>query len=94
MCGVVDGGIVPGLWGYQAGQSGVGDIFGWFAERFRPPRAYADGGASAGSAAHEHLSALASSKPVGAHGLVALDWEQRQPVGPRRPPPVAASSSA
>ena len=27
MCGVVDGGIVPGLWGYEAGQSGVGDIF-------------------------------------------------------------------
>ncbi|HBH56681.1 MAG TPA: ribulokinase, partial [Arthrobacter bacterium] len=30
MCGVVDGGIVDGLWGYEAGQSGVGDIFGWF----------------------------------------------------------------
>ncbi|HTF09860.1 MAG TPA: ribulokinase, partial [Asanoa sp.] len=27
MCGVVDGGIVPGLYGYEAGQSGVGDIF-------------------------------------------------------------------
>ena len=27
MCGVVDGGIVAGLWGYEAGQSGVGDIF-------------------------------------------------------------------
>ena len=36
MCGVVDGGIVPGLWGYEAGQSGVGDIFGWFV---RPPGA-------------------------------------------------------
>ena len=32
MCGVVDGGIVAGLWGYEAGQSGVGDIFAWFAE--------------------------------------------------------------
>ena len=30
MCGVVDGGIIAGLWGYEAGQSGVGDIFGWF----------------------------------------------------------------
>ena len=30
MCGVVDGGIVTGLYGYEAGQSGVGDIFGWF----------------------------------------------------------------
>ena len=27
MCGVVDGGIVSGSWGYEAGQSGVGDIF-------------------------------------------------------------------
>lgn len=30
MCGVVDGGITDGLWGYEAGQSGVGDIFAWF----------------------------------------------------------------
>ena len=27
MCGVVQGGVTPGLWGYEAGQSGVGDIF-------------------------------------------------------------------
>ena len=36
MCGVVDGGITPGLFGYEAGQSGVGDIFGWFVEQQVP----------------------------------------------------------
>ncbi|MFM8894932.1 MAG: ribulokinase, partial [Actinomycetales bacterium] len=41
MCGVVDGGIVAGLWGYEAGQSGVGDIFGWFVEGFVPEEIHA-----------------------------------------------------
>ena len=36
MCGVVDGGIVRGSWGYEAGQSGVGDIFGWFVDNCVP----------------------------------------------------------
>ena len=36
MCGVVDGGIVPGLYGYEAGQSGVGDIFGHFVDTSVP----------------------------------------------------------
>ena len=36
MCGVVEGGIVKGQLGYEAGQSGVGDIFGWFASHFIP----------------------------------------------------------
>ena len=38
MCGVVDGGIVAGLWGYEAGQSGVGDIFAWFTAERGPRR--------------------------------------------------------
>ena len=36
MCGVVDNGIVQGLWGYEAGQSGVGDIFAWFVDNSLP----------------------------------------------------------
>ena len=36
MCGVVEGGITPGLLGYEAGQSGVGDIFAWFVEQQLP----------------------------------------------------------
>lgn len=64
MCGVVEGGLSPGAWGYEAGQSGVGDIFGWFVEHAAP----------AGADSHERLSELAAAQPVGGHGLIALDW--------------------
>jgi L-ribulokinase len=73
MCGVVDGGIVTGLYGYEAGQSGVGDIFGWFVAN-QVPRAYEQDARAAGVGVHEHLTALAAEQPIGAHGLVALDW--------------------
>ena len=73
MCGVVDGGIIPGLWGYEAGQSGVGDIFGWFVGSAVPPE-YHEAAQAAGLSVHEHLTELASAQPIGAHGLVALDW--------------------
>jgi L-ribulokinase len=73
MCGVVDGGIVSGLFGYEAGQSGVGDIFAWFVSTQVPGRYFADA-AAAGRSIHEHLTELGKDQPVGGHGLVALDW--------------------
>ena len=73
MCGVVDGGIVPGRWGYEAGQSGVGDIFGWFVDSSVPP-AYATAAEANGESVHELLTRLAAAQEVGEHGLVALDW--------------------
>jgi L-ribulokinase len=73
MCGVVDGGIIDGLWGYEAGQSGVGDIFAWFAEHAVPP-GYHDQAARLGVSVHDLLSAEAIAQPAGAHGLIALDW--------------------
>jgi L-ribulokinase len=73
MCGVVDGGIVAGLWGYEAGQSGVGDIFGWYVDRCVPP-SYVDEAASRGVDVHELLTEKAAGQAVGQHGLVALDW--------------------
>jgi L-ribulokinase len=74
MCGVVDGGIVPGRWGYEAGQSGVGDIFGWFTEHAVPP-AYHEKADRLGVSVHDLLSTEAAAQPAGAHGLIALDWE-------------------
>jgi L-ribulokinase len=74
MCGVVDGGIVSGLWGYEAGQSGVGDIFAWYAKN-QVPGSYYDAAAAKGLSIHEYLTELAKDQPVGGHGLVALDWQ-------------------
>jgi L-ribulokinase len=74
MCGVVADGIVAGSWGYEAGQSGVGDIFGWFVDNCLPGD-YAAKAAALGLDAHEYLSSLAAQQRAGAHGLVALDWQ-------------------
>jgi len=73
MCGVVDGGIVDGMYGYEAGQSGVGDIFAWYVEN-QVPAKYFEDAAAAGVSIHQHLTNLAYLEPVGAHGLIALDW--------------------
>ncbi len=73
MCGVVDGGITDGLWGYEAGQSGVGDIFNWFVTT-SVPAAYTDEATERGLSVHELLTEKAAAQAVGEHGLVALDW--------------------
>ncbi|MFF7153213.1 ribulokinase [Streptomyces sp. NPDC008139] len=73
MCGVVRDGVVPGLWGYEAGQSGVGDIFAW-AVRTATPQPYALEARQRGISPHELLTEKAAAQPVGGHGLLALDW--------------------
>ena len=74
MCGVVDGGITAGHWGFEAGQSGVGDIFAWFVESFVPPALH-EQAAARGLGLHELLTEQAAARPPGAHGLLALDWQ-------------------
>ncbi|CAM3983935.1 ribulokinase [Cohnella lubricantis] len=73
MCGVVEDGIIPGFYGYEAGQSAVGDIFEWFVEEAVP--AYAKEAAEqAGMGIHEWLERGAASYKPGQTGLLALDW--------------------
>jgi len=74
MCGVVDGGIIAGQFGYEAGQSAVGDIFGWFIDQAVPAPLRQEAELR-GISVHDLLTEQAGALPVGAHGLVALDWE-------------------
>jgi L-ribulokinase len=73
MCGVVEDGIVPGLYGYEAGQSGVGDIFAWFVEHGVPPL-YHEQAKQRGIPLHALLEEEAAKQKAGEHGLLALDW--------------------
>jgi L-ribulokinase len=74
MCGVVDGGVIAGQFGYEAGQSAVGDIFGWFIDQAVPAPLRQEAELR-GISVHDLLTEQAGALPVGGHGLVALDWE-------------------
>jgi len=73
MCGVVEDGILPGLFGYEAGQSAVGDIFAWFVDNLVPPP-YHEAARRDGLDVHAVLEREAARLAPGQSGLVALDW--------------------
>jgi L-ribulokinase len=63
ICGIVKGAILPGMYGLEAGQSAVGDIFKWFVE-----------GVLQDEKLHAKLTADAAKLKPAQSGLLALDW--------------------
>jgi L-ribulokinase len=69
VCGIVDGSILPGYFGIEAGQSAVGDIFLWFVNHLVP-----DSYGRTQEAKFANLAKAAARQRPGEHGLLALDW--------------------
>jgi L-ribulokinase len=69
VCGIVDGSVMEGFFGIEAGQSGVGDIFLWFVNTLVTNK-YGKNQAEQ----FECLEKMASCLKPGESGLLALDW--------------------
>ena len=73
MCGVVEDGILPGYFGYEAGQSCVGDHFAWFMENCLPSEYYSAAKAE-NKDVYQYVEERAKALRPGQSGLLALDW--------------------
>jgi L-ribulokinase len=73
ICGVVQHGVVPGLWGYEAGQAGVGDLFAWYLDHAVPHTVHS-AAKKARKTTYQYLEDEAARLKPGECGLLALDW--------------------
>ncbi|MBQ7595463.1 MAG: ribulokinase [Clostridia bacterium] len=73
ICGVVAGGVYPGLYAYEAGQACVGDHFSWFVKNCVPAE-YVKDAESKGMNIHKYLREKVQGQKPGESGLLALDW--------------------
>ncbi|WP_031529257.1 ribulokinase [Dyadobacter crusticola] len=77
ICGQVDGSIIPGMLGMEAGQSAFGDIYAWFAKLIVQPVRELLGEEAAAELSKNlipHFSKLAAELPVTETDIVAIDW--------------------
>ena len=73
LCGVVADGVLPGYFGYEAGQSCVGDHFAWFVENALPADYY-EAAKAENKNIHKYLREKAEKLRPGESGLLAIDW--------------------
>ncbi len=86
ICGQVDGSIVPGMLGMEAGQSAFGDLYAWYRNVLMWPLKNALASEVKSESARRkiidsvyhsiipELSKAAAEIPIGESGIVALDW--------------------
>lgn len=73
MSGLVADGVLPGYYGYEAGQACVGDHFDWFVSNL-VPESYEIEARDKGWNKHRLLREKAQQLKAGESGLLALDW--------------------
>lgn len=73
ICGVVEDGILPGYFGYEAGQPAVGDIYDWFVRNLAPYE-YVKEALERNVTIFNVMDEKAGRIKPGHSGLIALDW--------------------